>query len=31
MAFYLCISNENSYIIDKSYGFDVVDSNIQDN
>lgn len=24
MAFYLCRSNENSYIIDKSYGFDVI-------
>ncbi len=31
MALYLCRSNENSYIIDESYGFDVVDSNIQDN
>lgn len=24
MAFYLCKSNENSYIEDKSYGFDVI-------
>ena len=24
MAFYLCRSNKNSYIIDKSYGFDIV-------
>lgn len=31
MAFYLCKSNENSYIIDKSYGFDIVDSDIQYN
>lgn len=31
MAFYLCKSNDSSYIIDKSYGFDVVDNNIQDN
>lgn len=26
MAFYLCKSNENMYVIDKSYGFDVVDN-----
>lgn len=25
MAFYLCRSNENSYIIDRSYGFDVIE------
>lgn len=30
MALSLCRSNENSYIIDKSYGFDVIDNNIQD-
>lgn len=24
MAFYLCRSNENSYVIDRSYGFDVI-------
>ena len=26
MAFYLCKTNENSYIIDKEYGFDVIDN-----
>jgi hypothetical protein len=25
MAFYLCRTNENSYILDRSYGFDVID------
>ncbi|NRY61479.1 hypothetical protein DZE40_002574 [Clostridium beijerinckii] len=29
MAFYLCKSNENSYVVDESYGFDVVDGNLQ--
>lgn len=24
MAFYLCKSNENSYILDRKYGFDVI-------
>ncbi|WP_346914167.1 DUF3267 domain-containing protein [Clostridium sp.] len=24
MAFYLCRSNKNSYIVDKSYGFDII-------
>lgn len=34
MAFYLCKSNENSYIVDKSYGFDVINkenNNLQNN
>lgn len=25
MAIYLCKSNENSYVVDRSYGFDIVD------
>ena len=25
MAFYLCKTNENSYVVDKEYGFDVID------
>ena len=24
MAFYLCRSSQNSYVVDKSYGFDVI-------
>lgn len=30
MAFYLCKSNENSYIIDRKYGFDIVDGHVSE-
>lgn len=31
MAFYLCRSNPNSYVVNRKYGFDIVDESTLNN